>query len=357
MKIGIITFHWATNYGAILQAYALQKFLVNNGHEVYIINFKPKKFDFSFYKLVTSRAILNPIKYLSNWQKEKVFIRFRNKYLNSTLRYRSIEELKATPPELDVYISGSDQVLNPSFTRFGEDGNRPSSAYFLDFGGENVIRLGYAVSFGCTIYPDLAKKLAQPLLKSFNSIGVRENTGLDILESMNYTNTCVVPDPTLLLNREDYDKLITVQGNRQKSTFIYMLRTSKLELNRIKHETTKYIIADSKVTISIASWLLNLKNAKSVITNSFHGVVFCLHYHVPFIVVLKTTEIVGMNDRFFTLLEPMDLTKYIITENDISKIKALIEQEINWNIVDREINRLKKNGASFFYTALNSKIK
>lgn len=354
MKIGIITFHWGSNYGAILQAYALQEFLSKVGHEVHIINFKPKKYDFSFFKLLTSRLLLNPIKYFRNWKKELTLSRFRDKYLNTTIRYRSIGELKNNPPACDVYISGSDQVLNPYFTQYGEDGNLPSSAYFLDFGSKSVIRIGYAVSFGCTEYPELAKKLAQSLLKNFGKIGVREKTGESILASMDYHNFCIVPDPTILLKSTDYDKHTKEGKEKGKLTFIYMLRTDNEILNKLKKEVPNNIVADFKM--SIGSWLSNIKNAKSVVTNSFHGVVFCLHYHIPFVVLLKTTENIGMNDRFFTLLEPMNLLKYIISESDLSSLKALLSEERHWDKVDKEIDRLKEIGSSFLENVISTPV-
>ena len=165
MKIGILTFHWATNYGAILQSYALQTYLIKCGHEVVIIDYKPKKYDLSLYKIFTSRHLLNLRESIKNLEKEKELAKFRSQHLRLTKRYSSLEELKTNPPQCDIYISGSDQVLNPSFTQYGEGRKSPASSYYLDFGDSSVKRIGYAVSFGCTVYPEKAKQIAQPLLK------------------------------------------------------------------------------------------------------------------------------------------------------------------------------------------------
>ena len=81
MKIGILTFHWATNYGAVLQCYALQTYLESLGHEVTIINYKPKQYDFSLWRFFRYRQFLHPQTFVQTQIKEKPLIPFRNKYL------------------------------------------------------------------------------------------------------------------------------------------------------------------------------------------------------------------------------------------------------------------------------------
>ena len=259
MKIGIINFHWGTNYGAVLQAYAFQTYLKKIGNDVVIINYKPTKYDMSILTIFTSRALFSFPSSLRNLKKENVLNEFRLNHLRLTKRYRSIKELKSDPPQCDVYISGSDQVLNPSFTLFGEGRRSPASTYFLDFGDTEVKRFGYAVSFGCTVYPEKAKKLAEPLLENFNMIGVRENTGIDILKDMKYFDSCVVPDPTLLLEKSDYDKLISTTLSQKNGCYIYMLRNRTVAVNKIKHIFQNTIIADTNNEYSLLSWISNIK--------------------------------------------------------------------------------------------------
>lgn len=347
MKIGIITFHWATNYGAILQSYALQTYLIKCGHEVVIIDYKPKKYDPSIYKIFTSRRLLNLRQSINNLEKEKMLAKFRSQYLRLTKRYYSIEELKTKPPQCDVYISGSDQVLNPSFTQYGERRKSPASSYYLDFGDSSIKRIGYAVSFGCAKYPEKAKQIAEPLLSNFDIIGVREKSGIDILKEMQYTNSCLVPDPTLLLEKNDFNQLLQNYPQEQIECFIYMLRNRRIAVKRLRQFFPDSIIADTDAEYSIESWISNIKNSEIVVTNSFHGVVFCLHYHVPFIVMLETKAMTGMNDRFYTLLNSMKLTNRIIEESKHNHIQNLKQLKIDWSIVDRELDIIKKRGVDF----------
>jgi hypothetical protein len=338
MKIGIITFHWATNYGAILQAYALQTYLENLGHEVWIINYKPKHYELTYKKIFTNLYLLYDLKgSLQQIRKEKILDKFRKQKLNLTERYYSTEELQNNPPKFDIYISGSDQILNPSFTLNGD--KKPSSAYYLNFGNDRIKRYGYAVSFGCVNYPINAKLLAEPLLQKFDFITVRENSGINILKSMNYFKTEVVPDPTLLIDSSEYTKLIEYDHNSGKTyNYVYILRNFifRNELNKY----VKNIKYADKNEYSVSKWLSNIKNAEFVVTNSYHGVIFCLHFEVPFIVVLETKENVGMNDRFYTLLQQLELVDRIISHEELVQIPTIKNKLINWLIVKDKIKSI-----------------
>ena len=126
-----------------------------------------------------------------------------------------------------------------------------------------------------------------------------------------------------------------------------MLRNRKRVIKRLKQIFPVNIIADVDTEYSIQSWISNIKNAKIVITNSYHGVVFCLHYKVPFIVMLKSKRLTGMNDRFYTLLDSMNLTDRIIDETEYDEIDNLKYKEINWNNVDCELEIFKQKGVNF----------
>lgn len=334
MRIGIITFHWAVNYGAILQTYALQTYLENKGHEVWIINYKPKKYDLTYLNiLLYPKTFIRFKSFCKERKKDKELQKFRDAKLNLTRRYFSTEELKNDPPNFDVYISGSDQILNPSFTLYGD--KKPSSAYYLNFGNKNIKRYGYAVSFGCVIYPLNAKEIAEPLLKNFDFISVRENTGIEILKSMSYTNSSVAPDPTLLLNSSYYDSLIINNKPEVKFSYVYILRDRDYD-SKIKELIPNAKFADD-FEFSISNWLSNIKYSEYVITNSYHGMIFCLHYHIPFVVLLATKENIGMNDRFYTLLEKVGLLDRIIEYRSIEQITYVVEKPIDWLIVDSRI--------------------
>lgn len=352
MKIGILTFHWGTNYGAILQAYALQTHLEKQGHEALIIDYKPDGYNTTIFNILTSRRILRLKSNLKNSRKEKILSLFRLKYFNLTKHYNSINTLKKDPPICDVYISGSDQVMNPSFTLYGEGG--PTSTYYLDFGNTNIRKIGYAVSFGCTTYPNEAKKIAQPLLSNFDFISVRERSGEKILSNMGYSKSCLVPDPTLLLSPKEYDNLIFEKTIQTKNyVYLYLLRDIRLIKKKLNTLKLNYKWSDSNGEYSISSWISNIKNSSAVITDSFHGMVFCLLYHIPFMVVLKSKMLVGMNDRFFTLLEELKLTDRIMEMSEINNLESKLYKNIEWTFVDKKLNKIKAIGESFLDSNIN----
>ncbi len=342
MKIGIITFHWATNYGAVLQCYALQETLKMMGHEVYVINYKPKKYDNTLWNFLRFRKFMSLSKYFKDINKERLIESFRKKYLNVTNRYYSLKELQVEYMDFDVIISGSDQVLNASFLIGGE--SRGSTAYFLDFGKESVLRICYAVSFGTTKYPTNLVAKIKPLVNRFTFISTREKTGLEIFEELGRKDVFVVPDPTLLLNSVIYKKLI--RGNtHSKKCFVYLLHN---RYNILKDKLSSTSIVSSSE--SIEDWLRNISEAEWVVTNSFHGTVFCILFHVPFYVVLPTLENKGMNDRFYTLLSILNLTDRMCLE---SNFKYSNTADIDWDIVDGKLEKYREIGLSFLQQSLN----
>lgn len=338
MKIGIITFHWATNYGAILQSFALQTILQKMGHTVEIINYKPKKYDPSLWRFIRNRHFLHPAIYFRSLKKEQKMVEFRKKYLCCSKRYYSIKDLQCDCKSYDVLISGSDQVMNPSFLADGERGG--SGAYFLDFGHEGAAKISYAVSFGTPKYPKQLLPKASPLIKKFKALSVREKTGVEIIESMGRADAVVTPDPTLLFQAQDYDSLLNIKSADHKGTLVYMLHN---RLHYIKNKLPEnFSIVKSE---SIEEWVGAIKNSSHVITNSFHGMVFAILYHVPFTVVLPDVCNKGMNDRFFTLLSNLGIEDRIIAEYDIDT--TIMDRAIDWEAVDIKMQYLRNQGLNF----------
>lgn len=333
MKIGIMTFHWATNYGAVLQAYALQEYLESMGHSVEIINYKPKQYDFSWLKnLRHPRNLIHLDKIIKTRRKEKLLSVFRMKYLQMSDRYYSITELKEKANGYDVLISGSDQILNPSFTTTGENG--PTSAYYLDFGGK-AKKIGYAVSFGCVKYPKSALPFAKKWINNFSAIGVREDTGVNLLASMNFFGQCdVVPDPTILLGKELFKKLNVAKKNCSDRYCLYILR-KKYAINMKDVE----VIDDTTNVLSMEKWIDIIINSRGLITNSYHGMIVALLNHVPFVVILETNHSAGMNDRFYTLLKRVRLENRICNEgDDYSKVFC---EDVDWISVDKLLEEFR----------------
>lgn len=344
MKIGIITFHWATNYGAILQTLALQQALANLGHQVEIINYKPRQYDDNVLSFIRYRKFLHFNNYLINRRKETKLIPFRQTHLNQTKRYYSLKGLKRHCDYFDALITGSDQVLNPSFLTSGEIGG--SSAYFLDFGSDSCTRIAYAASFGTTVYPQNLICKAEPLIKKFDAVSSRETTGIDIFAKMGATNPIVTPDPTLLHKSDFYDRLLENSEYLPPKVRAYILHNRELYLKKALGSINAKIITDQ----SIEEWINAIRSSSHFITNSFHGVVFCLLYHIPFSVVLQTKENIGMNDRFYTLLDKVGLTDRIFSENEFDV--GCMKFNHNWQTIDDKLQAFRNIGIKFLSTII-----
>lgn len=347
MRIGILTFHWATNYGAILQAFALQSYLEELGHDVDIINYKPRQYDYTLINIIKHPSLLRHIwRFYLNSKKDIVLEHFRAQYLNRTERIFTINELAETFSNYDVFISGSDQVLNPSSTMTGDNG-LPSPAYWLSFGPKGKKRIGYAVSFGCEIYPRYALEAACKWVNCFDCIGTREISGLEILDCLHYNGSkCLTPDPTILLGIKLFQKLsITVPRDKKEYICVYMLRQEIF----IKG-TVRYIDEKHK-PLCVEEWLTTIVNARGLITNSYHGMIMAILSHVPFSVLLETGEGQGMNDRFRTLLKQLRLENRAVT--DKSMALDLLSKPIDFESLDLLIRDFKVMGEEFIQNSLN----
>lgn len=351
MKIGILTFHWATNYGAVIQCYALQIYLESLGHHVEVINYKPLRYIDSLYSFFRYRKFLHLREYLNTQKKEKSLESFRDLHLNLTEQIHTCSAVGEVASRYDLIISGSDQVTNPYFLQNGEGLNIVTPTYFLGF-PFNGKRIGYALSFGCTVYPSEAKHLAISFLDKFDAISVRERSGIEIAKSMGREDVDVVPDPTLLMSTQFYLSLVEESMKMWSGSFIYgffirNINDRKIVINRIFKD--KHIVWNNEDgDYSMQGWLSKINHSNLVITDSFHCVVMCLKLHKQFIVVTEKEGNVGMNDRLFTLLSPLELEDRIISKSNLEKMSNTDNfKDICWLEVDSKLSEYSQIGKIF----------
>jgi hypothetical protein len=347
MKIGIMTFWWSNdNYGQLLQCYALQKYLRNLGYEAFLIRYKHTEENrYSIRRLIKIFSPLKVVKYFTRQKRlEKIskepnrhFESFRSEYLvQSSKLYISYDELKRNPPDADCYIAGSDQIWNYWNNKLNYYKNA-IHAYFLDFGSDKIKRLSYAASWGGSCIPNEYIKEITPLLKRFDYVSVREESGIELCKECGYDSAECVCDPTLLLSAEYYRNLYNENPIRKidkKYLLVYML-SNEIDLNKdiikkFASENNLKIINISiggvfddfpKYYATIPEWLYLIDNAEYIITNSFHGSVFCTIFHKQFGIVPRITKFSYMNDRFEMLFKLLGLKKRYITNNDLSILK------------------------------------
>lgn len=346
MKIGIMTFHWATNYGAILQSYALQTYLEKQGHTVEIIDYRP-----------TQNIFLQRLTWIKNgewgnFDKERNLELFRKRNLTiSKKRYGSNKDLRNMKDVYDLILCGSDQIWNLSFIQYAETGKHTYS-YYLDFVSEKTKKASYAASFGCDRIPLEYQQEIASLLSSFFGISVREISGKRILKELNFESQVVI-DPTLLLEAQHYLELCGELKGKQ-GLFIYKLHNNQKLFNVVEN----YLIAKMPYTYAsknttIKTWLQSIQGSSLVLTNSFHGVVFSVLFQTPFISVL--VEGSDMNDRITTLLSSLGLQERIIAEIDENTIERIKNEPIIWEEVSKKLERLRGESKVYLSSIINEK--
>lgn len=200
--------------------------------------------------------------------------------------------------------------------------------------------------------------MVKPELDKFEYIGVRENTGKEIIEAMGLKATIVV-DPTLLLERENYEKLIgNKKFKKEFQLFSYILHEKQITANKInEYIFNKYFDKTkdkkfNKEPIGIIEWLYNIKKSKLVLTNSFHGTIFAIIFNKPFIVI--PVEGSNMNNRITTLLSSIGLENRFIESLDEKKIDELLGESIDWEQVNTIVKQLRKESAEFLMNAIKN---
>ncbi len=345
-KVGILTFHWATNYGAVLQSYATASFLKSAGYDAEIINYRPR--------IALIKQTLRRIKSRDTLSKKREgeIDLFRRDFLPLSKKvYRSSRALSRCSGYFAL-ITGSDQVWNESFTLRGE--GRPTLSYFLPFGGEGAKRIAYAVSFGQDAVDEEYKRVALESIRALDAVSVRENTGLAILEEMGVASVRV-PDPTALLSREEYSAIADKSSCKTPRVFSYFLRTgAEKELSaRKKVREALGISRDSEMprVYGIPEWLSAIRGAHTVITNSFHGTMLSIIFGTPF--VFLSSEKSKMNDRVTTLLSTVGLSERIADSE--ADIERALGAPIEWDKVNSALSDYRRVGADFLLRALEGK--
>ncbi|MFV0507371.1 MAG: polysaccharide pyruvyl transferase family protein [Bacteroidales bacterium] len=372
MKILILTQPLHTNYGGLLQAYALQKVLKDMGHDV-TTDKNTKTFNkppFLAHRLprILVKSVLGGIfrikrflpvvpKYLTE-QDYKIIAqhteRFIENNINTTVFASRSENFidQKQIPNYEAFVVGSDQVWRKAYSNIG--------TYFLDFLKDSkAIKISYAASFGkddIDEYTEEERKLCKELAPKFNGISVREDSGVEICSKEFGAKAEHHLDPTMLLDKEDYLKLIEEEEEKTEQQNIlkcYVLDKSEDKQNIInqiakakglnplkimpkenfnpnkKQETEEYICP------AVSKWIAGFRDAQFVVTDSFHGTVFAIIFNKPFVAIANKDrgasrftsllKMFGLEDRL--IYKHTDLTDELINKPiDFAKLNALREK-------------------------------
>ncbi|PZO13346.1 MAG: hypothetical protein DCF26_17030 [Burkholderiales bacterium] len=379
MNVGILTFHFSDNYGAALQAYALRRWLMEQGHRASFIDYRPAHIEHGGrLSLPTSPARLKAnlkIVYLAvssfinqhfgnQGQKEK-FVRFRERFLGVKVNDAPTDNgaSLAAANAFDLIVAGSDQIWSPS-QHFGFDPN-----YFLAFAQSfRARKISYAASFGRDrVSSSEAAQLPQ-LLRNFDAISVRETSGVTLVERATGHKPGNVPDPTLL--HSNYAELTDPASSAHDGPYVFcyglrspdnIRQTADLASRQLAcpilsphNPHRRWTEIGNTVYPDPGEWVALIKNARFVVTNSFHGTVFSLLFKKPFIVAGLTGEKASANARAINLLRAVGLESRFAPSFSAQNTQALMAREIDWAAVDQRLAEMRQAGNTFLSTQLKA---
>lgn len=356
MKIGILTFHYSkNNYGAVLQAYASFTILRKLGHEPIMLNLKPQN----------KKSIISNLKLwlISRLNGNYKFENFRGEHLKVTKPLYTYKDCSEQNKYFDYFYAGSDQIWRPIMAR------ERIYRYFLDFVEDNKVRISYAASFGTEFWegkPDMIPLISN-MLQKFDAISVREDTGVDICKNIFNVNATHVLDPTFLLEAEDYNTIIKQNhpstSIKQKDYVAFYLLDNVTGQGAISKTIQKIYGLETKniygknIRIlkqqlfrfnTVSSWLKNIRQAKYIITDSYHCIIFSIIFKKQFLCLINEKK--GAS-RIISLLNSLGLEKQISSIDDIDTTK--INAPIDYSMVSKKLNQQKIKSMNYLKTALN----
>lgn len=381
MKIGILTQPLHSNYGGLLQNYALQQTLVRAGHEVETIDWGGGSGLHETLYRIKIRVLhtLFPnkypqLKYRPN-KKERAIIQrntnhFINTYINHTEAMHSYEEFvkQASKGKYDAYVVGSDQCWRPCYNAF-------LFSMFLDFvQDKQVKRIAYAASFGTDKWEFTPQQTAvcALLAKKFDMVSVREDSGVKLCKEHLGVDAVHVLDPTMLLTKEEYIQLIEkekepksngtlfnyiLDPDAKKSVFIQKVAKAKglkafqvlpkCQTETRTKEDVKNRIGDC-VFPGVTTWLRAFMDADMTIVDSFHGMVFSIIFNKPFWAIGNVSR--GMS-RFTSLLKMFHLEDRLLDADNLDDVD--FSKPIDWTMVNGILEEKRRECKKLLLTNLN----
>jgi polysaccharide pyruvyl transferase WcaK-like protein len=406
-KVGLLTFHWAPHIGAYLQTYALYNILRSLRFNVTVINFLPK-----FYTIVkptvnlsdlllkhhyitsrnkslfdTTRGIIGEILtqpfYFGAQRRKKVVYETYLALVKLSKRVSSLNELRDVVNDLDVVIVGSDQVWNPQYLRYSD------YAYLIPFRLKNTRKIAYAASFGIDNPDSISSNLLNTYkvwLRDFDAISVREQSDISWLSKLVGKEIVHTLDPTLLFYKDWWGThALSPSGclldNNTDYVFVYNLTYDMVKLlepflDKLRKkdftifayymprpfplkpgiEEIKHLVRlRNKIDVTFVEYidpfefLWLIRNARYIITNSYHGTIFSILFEKNFIVIPPREK----SKRILDLLDLLGLEKRAIRAyGNMDKLLQILMEEITYDLVIEELKFHRRRSLDFLSLAL-----
>lgn len=365
-KIGILTFHWADNFGAVLQAFALKDFIAEKDIDVEIIPYvsidlasnynifsNPFRLigDFGFsrgLKKIAGQIIFFP----RNYKKRRKFRNFRNQFLKSSKDITKERLIMTAETTYSSIIVGSDQVWNPDFTDVDQ-------IYMLNFNFSGL-KFAYAASCAVTL-DDKQLSVINSVIDNFDLVSIREKATIHQLSTSKEIYN--VLDPVFLFSKDKWDNVLSSKKTKrpkEKYIFVYDLAKSKhiinvanhysknLGLNIISYSGSAEYLGKGQPSMGPLDFLRLIKHAELVITSSFHGLAFSIIYRKDFYVIKHPTRGSRMTELLekFSLLDRQiddEIPNFTKTQYSLCESRLLFEITQSKKFIDI---MLKKNNAN-----------
>lgn len=374
-KVGIITMHKVPNFGSALQAYALQRKVDELGYDAELIDYHypneyhcakqgltyfPQRSTFRLFLLnVVARLMLalrlNKFKSkaearIERYELQKNYRRFYGRFFKLSRFYGSIDSVRNNSPDYDVYMTGSDQVWNPRFVA-----NDP--VFFLDFAGAGKPRLSYAASMSSRRIDKEFEDSYKAYLEKYTAISVREKSTAEIVSRMTGRDANVVCDPSLLLNKEEWLGICPKESLLKENFLLLYIQSYSYDpypnivtftKNLAGHLGLKAVVLmglregysiDGAVSFETAGpfeFLQLFRDARFVVTTSFHGTAFALNFQKDFYSVVKKID--GNDCRIADFLRQCSAEHHLLEIDSLESIKNLPQA----STADSEMRKLQE---------------
>ena len=361
-SVGIMTYYRTGNYGGVLQAFALKTAINEYGlARASIIPYRADsikgKINISFLRKAgifrTAVALFEKIYYCPRMKK-------MNRFVDSFAPESELERdaLPRLNSEFDIFLSGSDQIWNPSL-------QQGDFSYLLDFVFSDSKKRSYGSSFGVSSLPEYLEGSYRSLLSRYKVLTVREEDGANLVQSLIGLRPKTVLDPTLLLSRDRWLEVsASAKSVKPGGLFVYQLGASDKPAfcaKKYKRETGRhvdfvpfpiggFVRCTFHLGIAPQEWLGCIRDADYVVADSFHAIVFSIIFHTNFYYVVSSQTVEKRLGRVKTLLDSLGLNDRII--RDVRDCD--FSRRIDWSSVDDKLCRMREGSLEVLKAVLSN---
>lgn len=371
-KVALMTWYMYQNYGSALQASALYQVVSDLGFDPAFIQYAPKGSLRETAETKLLKRLVNKIDSFKNrpyesCERSKLYEEYLIQKVSCTDQCVSYPELYALNKQYDAFICGSDQIWSPICY---------DSKYFLDFVENPDKMIAYAPSLGSTeIRHPIIRERTAALISRFTHLSVREQQGADLIKKLTDQDAKVVLDPTLLMNSSAWDARIQEDQvpKLQDEEYIicYFLGDADKYMDYVRMLSQKmavpyYVIpvtAKQKKSresvpfeVGPCEFVSLVRNAKYVVTDSFHGLAFSVNYNVPFSVFkrFEDNDPKNQNSRILNLLHMLGLEDRLVDYRNMRD--AQLEFICNFTEANHNLIVKRKESIDYLKRALESAV-